>query len=318
MPRDPRRRREGEPVAADRDRPGRRTGGAPEGSSLHLVPPRPRVLPVLLPRRGGGGCVRGGHRSGIARGGGGRRLRPRAGRRQQPAQSGDRRPGLLERPRDRGAPRNRLHERMPVGGGSPRGETLPRARGHRRRLPQGSSGRPRGEGDAGAARTAPLPPAHPRGDPGADDRPRRVPRAGPVAPRDVVGEDPQESPPETAAVRRRRLFRRAGDEGDLGPLRDGRGGGPRGLRRVRRRAGVPGGGVPVGGDRTDRRGGVGEPYIPAGAVDGGPPVGKASGVGGVERTLSAGPAGGRGGEPSGTGGAPVGALGKYRANISGR
>ena len=318
LPRDPVRRRPGESPSADRRRPGGGARGAVEGTPVHLVSPGPRLLPVLLPERiRGGGLRRGDSRR--APGGGDRReLRPGPRRGQQPAQPGDRGPRLLRRPAHRGRPRDRVRQGIALPRDPPGRETFSGPRGHVRRLPQGAAGRPGGKPDAPSPRTAPLPPRRPRGDSRAHDRPRAVPRARPCHAGHLVPEDPSRPVAGAVAVSRGGPLRRAGDEGDRGSLRHRGGGGPRRGRRVRRRARVPGGERPGGDDRPAGPGGPEPAYVPAGGGGGGGSVGAASGVGGVERTLSAGPAGGGGGTASTAGVPPVGGLGKYRANISGR
>ena len=235
-----------------------------------------------------------------------------------PRKPGDRRPRLLRTPGHRGRPRDRVRERIALPGDPPGRETFPGPRGHVRRLPQGTAGRSGGKGDAPPPRTAPLPPRRARGDPGADDRPRDVPRARPRLAGHPVPEDPSGPVAETVAVSRSGHLRRAGDEGDRGSVRHRGGGGPRRDGRVRRRARVPGGIGPGGDDRPAGQGDPGPAYLPAGGGGGGGPVGTASGVGGGGRTLSAGAAGGGGGAASTAFFPPAGGLGKYRANISGR
>ncbi len=229
---------------------------------------------------------------------------------------GDR--AFSEDPQHRGRPRDRVREGIALPGDPPGRKTFPGPRGHVRRLPQGAAGRPGGKTDAPSPRTAPLPPRRPRGDSCAHDRPRDVPRARPRPAGHLVPEDPSRPVAGTVAVSRGGPLRRAGDEGDRGSLRHRGGGGPRRDRRVRRRARVPGGERPGGDDRPAGPGDPGPAYVPAGGGGGGGSVGAASGVGGVERTLSAGAAGGGGGTASTAGFPPAGGLGKYRANISGR
>ena len=318
MPRDPIRRGPRQSPPVDRRRPGGRSCGAVQGTPVYLVSPRPRLLPLLLPERGRGGGVGRRDRRRTAGGGDRRELRPGPRRGQQPAQPGDRRPRLLRRPAHRGRPRDRVREGIPLPWDPPGRETFPGARGHVRRLPRRTAGRPGGKADAPWPRTAPLPPRRARRDPGVHDRPCDVPCARPRPAGHPVPEDPSHPVAGTVAVSRSGHFRRAGDEGDFGSLRHRGGGGPRRDGRVRRRARVPGGEGAGGGDRPARPGGPGPAYVPAGGGGGGGSVGTASGVGVVERTLSAGPAGGRGGTASGAGVASAGALGKYRANISGR
>ena len=203
-------------------------------------------------------------------------------------------------------------------GDPPGRETFPGPRGHVRRLPRRAAGRPGGKGDAPSPRTAPLPPRRARGDPGAHDRPRDVPRARPRPAGHPVPEDPSRPAAGTVAVPRSGHLRRAGDEGDRGSLRHRGGGRPRRDGRVRRRARVPWGIGAGGDDRPPGPGGYRPSGVPAGDGGGGGSVGAASGVGGVERTLSAGAAGGGGGTASTAFFPPAGGLGKYRANISGR
>ena len=318
VPRDPGRRGPRQPAPADRRRPGRRPCDSVQGTAVHPVPPRPRLLPVLLPERVRGGRTGCRDRRRVAGGGDRRELRAGPRRGQQPAQPGDRRPGVLRRPGSCGRPRDRVREGIALQGDPPGRETFPGPRGHVRRLARRIAGRPGGMADAPAPRTAPLPPRRARGDPGADDRPRDVPRARPRPAGHAVPEDPSRPPAETVAVPRSGLLRRARDEGDLGSVRHCGGVGPRRDGRVRRRARVPGG-IGAGGD--DRPAGQGDPgpaYVPAGGRGGGDPVGAASGVGGGERTLSSGAAGGGGGTASASFFPPAGGLGKYRANISGR
>ena len=318
VPRNPFRRRKGEPAAADRRRPGGGPRGAPEGPSLHLVPAGPRVLPLLLPQRGG-------RRGGGRRDGGGaprrrdrRRFCTRPGRGLESGQPRDRGPGVLRRRGNRRPAGRRLPQRVPRRGRSPGGEAFPGARRHLRRFPRGIA---RGAGvrvDAPLPGTASVPPRRPRGDPGADDRPRGLPGAGPGCPGDAVGEDPPGAPPGADAIPRRALLRRAGDEGDRGTLRHRGGGSARRVGRMRRGSRVPGRGGAGGGGPAALPRGTGQRYVPSDAGDGGAAYGTASGVGGVEGTLSAGLPGGGGEAASGAGGSSVGALGKYRANISGR
>jgi len=318
VPRDPVRRRPGEPPSADRRRPGGRTRGAVEGSAVHLVPARPRLLPLLLPERGRGGSLRRGDRRRAPRGGNRRELRPGPRRRQQPGQPGDRGPRLLGRPAHGGGPRDRVREGIALPGNPPGRETFPGARGHFRRLPRGAAGRPGGKANAPSPRTAPLPPRRARGDPGAHDRPRDVPCARPRPAGHPVQEDPSRPVAGTVAVPGGGPLRRAGDEVDRGRLRHPGGGGSRRDGRVRRRPRVPGGIGAGGGDRPAGPGGYRPPGVPAGAGVGVGSVGAASGVGVVESTLSAGPAGGGSGAASPAGFPAAGGLGKYRANISGR
>jgi translation initiation factor IF-2 len=318
VPRDPIRRGPRQSPPADRRRPGGRPCGAVEGSAVHMVSTRPRLLPVLLPERVRGGSRRHGDRRRTAGGGDRRELRPGPRRGQQPAQPGDRGPRLLRRPERRGRPRNRVREGIALPGGPPRRETFPGPRGHVRRLPQGTARRPGGKADAPSPRTAPLPPRRARGNSRAHDRARDVPGARPRPAGHPVPEDPSQPVAGTVAVSRSGHLRRAGDEGDHGSFRHRGGGGPRRDGRVRRRARVPGGEGAGGGDRPAGPGDPGPAYVPAGGGDGGGSVGAASGVGVVERTLSAGPAGGGGGTASTAFFPPAGGLGKYRANISGR
>ncbi len=318
VPRDPIRRRSGEPPPADRRRPGGRPCGALEGSALHSVSTRPRLLPVLLPERvrgRGRGCR---DRRRAAGGGDRHELRTGPRRGQQPAQPGDRGSRLLRRPAHRGRPRDRVREGIALPGDPPGRETFPGPRGHVRRLPRRAAGRPGGEADAPSPRAAPLPPRRARGDSGAHDRPRDVPCARPRPAGHPVQEDPSRPVAGTDAVPGSGHLRRAGDEGDRGSLRHRGGGGPRRDGRVRRRARVPGRKGAGGGDRPAGPGDPGPAYVPADGGGGGGSVGAASGVGGVERTLSAGAAGGGGGTASSAFFPPAGGLGKYRANISGR
>ncbi len=318
MPRDPDRRGSRQSAPADRRRPGGRPCGAVQGTPVYLVPPGPRLLPVPLPERIRGG--RAGRRDRRRASGGGDRceLRPGPRRGQQPAQPGDRGPRLLRRPAHRGRPRDGVREGIALPGDPPGRETFPGPRGHVRRLPQRTSGRPGGKADAPSPRAGPLPPRRARGDPGAHDRPRDVPRARPLPAGHPVAEDPSRPLAGTVAVSRSDHLRRAGDEGDRGSFRHRGGGGPRRDGRVRRRARVPGGIGAGGGDRPAGPGDPGSAYVPAGGGGGGGSVGAASGVGGGERTLSAGASGGGGGPASPSFFPPEGGLGKYRANISGR
>ena len=282
------------------------------------VSTRPRLLPLLLPERVGCGSGRRGDGRRIAGGGDRRELRPGPRRGQQPTQPGDRGPRLLRRAAHRGRPRDRVRERIALPGDPPGRETFPGPRGHVRRLPRRAAGRPGGKADAPSPRTAPVPPRRTRGDPGAHDRPCDVPGVRPRPAGHTVPEDPSQPVAETVSVSRGDHLRRAGDEGDRGPVRHRGGGGPRRDGRVRRRARVPGGKRTGGDDRPAVPGGTGPTYVPAGGGGGGGSVGAASGVGGVERTLSAGTAGGGGGTASTAVFSPAGGLGKYRANISGR
>jgi hypothetical protein len=318
VPRDPIRRRPGEPPSADRRRPGGRARGAVEGSAVHRISTRPRLLPLLLPERSRGGRRGCRDRRRTAGGGDRRELRPGPRRGQQPAQPGDRGPRLLRRAAHRGRSRDRVREGIALPGDPPGRETFPGTRGHVRRLPRGTAGRPGGKADAPSPRTASLPPRRARGDPGAHDRPRDVPCARPRPAGHPVPEDPSQPVAGTDAVPGSGHLRRAGDEGDRGSFRHRGGGGPRRDGRVRRRARVPGGERPGGDDRPAGPGDPGPAYVPPGGGGGGSSVGAASGVGVVERTLSAGPAGGGGGTASTAFFPPAGGLGKYRANISGR
>ncbi len=303
---------------ADRRRPGGRTRGAVEEPPVHPVPPRPRLLPLLLPERVRGRSRRRGDRRRTAGGGDRRELRPGPRRGQQPAQPGDRGSRLLGGSARRGRARDRVREGDALPGDPPGRETFPGPRGHIRRLPRGVAARPCRKGDAPAPRTAPLPPRRARRDPGAHDRPRGVPGARPRLSRDLVTGGSPRPAAGAAAVPGDRHLRRARDEGDRGSVRHRGGFGPRRVRRVRRGARLPGGNRPGGGDRPSRPRDPGPGYFPAGGGGGGGPVGAASGVGGGERTLSAGASFGRGGEASAAGDAPAGGLGKYRANIAGR
>ena len=318
MPRDPVCRREAEPGPARRRRPGGWPRGPHEGSPVHPVPPRPGVLPLLLPERGGRTRLRGRDGRRAARRRDRRRLRPRPGRGQQPGKPGDRGQGVFRCRGDRRAAGRRLRERLPRGGRRSRGETFPGTRRHLRRLPRGAARCPRVVFDPLRPRAAPVPPRRPGRDPGPDDRPRGLPGAGSGCARDAVGEDPPGAPPRADAVPRRALLRRARDEGDRGPFRGGGCGGPRRLGRVRRGARVPGGRGAGGGGLGTGAGSPRQRYLSSVAWGGGEAYGTASGVGGVERTASAGSPGG-GVCPSSRAGSPaVGALGKCRANISGR
>lgn len=318
MPGDPRGRGARQSVSADRRRPGGRARRALPGTAVHALPPGPRLFPFLLPERIGGGTR--GRRDGGGTAGGGDRRELRAGPRrgQQPGQPRDRRPRLLRRPGGKRRARGRVRERIAVAGRPPGRETFPRTRGHVGRLPRRSAGRRRRERDSRPPRAAPLPKSGERRDPGAHDRPRRLPGARPRAPRHPVAEDPPRTPSGADAFPRNGLLRRAGDEGDLEGVRHPRGGGPRRVGRVRRRARVPWGGGAGPGDRPARPGGYRPPGVPAGGGGGGGSIGTASGVGGGERTLSAGAAGGWGGTASAPCVPAAGGLGKCRANISGR
>jgi hypothetical protein len=318
VPRDPFRRRPRQPPPADRRRPGGGAGGAVQGPPVHPVSPCPRLLPVLLQERGGRGSRRRGDRRRAAGGRDRRELRAGPRRGQQPAQPGDRGPRLLRRPGRRGRPRHRLREGIALPGGPPRRETFPGPRGHVRRFPQGTARRPGGTADDPSPRTAPLPPRRARGNPRAHDRARDVPRARPRVAGHPVAEDPPRPVAGTDAVPGGGLLGRAGDEGDRGPVRPRGGVGPRRSRRVRRRPRMPGGTGAGGGDRPAGPGVPRPRYVPSEAGGGGGSIGAASGLGGVERTLSAVPAGGGGGAPSPAGFPVAGGLGKYRPNISGR
>jgi translation initiation factor IF-2 len=318
MPRDPIRRGPRQSPPADRRRPGGRARGAVQGTSVYLVSPGPRLLPLLLPERVRGGSRRRGDRLRASSGGDRHELRPGPRRGQQPEQPGDRGPGVLRGPARRGRPRDRVREGIALPGDPPGRETFPGPRGHVRRLPRRTAGRPGGKADAPSPRTAPLPPRRTRGDPGAHDRPRDVPGARPRPAGHPVPEDPSQPVAGTVAVSRSGHLRRAGDEGDRGSLRHRGGGGPRRDGRVRRGARVPGGEGAGGGDRPAGPGDPGPAYVPAGGGGGGGSVGAASGVGGVERTLSSVSAGGWGVTASTAFFPPAGGLGKYRANISGR
>ncbi len=318
MPRDPFRRGPRKSPPADRGRPGRRPRRAVPRGSVHALSPGPRLLPLLLPERVRGGSLGRGGRRRTAGGGDRRELRPGPRRGQQPAQPGDRGPGVLRGPAHRGRSRDRVRAGIALPGDPPGRETFPGTRGHVRRLPRRASGRPDGKTDAPSPRTPPLPPRRARGDPGAHDRPRDVPRARPRTAGHPVPEDTSRPAAGTVAVPRSGRLRRAGDEGDRGSLRHRRGGGPRRDGRVRRRARLPGGESAGGGDRPTGPRDPGPAYLPAGGDGGGGPVGTASGVGGGERTLSAGLAGGGSGAAPAPFFASAGGLGKYRANVSGR
>lgn len=256
MPRDPGRRGSRDSPPADRHRPGGWARGAVEGTPVHPIPPCPRLFPFLLSERVRGGGRRRGGRRRTAGGGDRRELRPGPRRGQQPAQPGDRGPGVLRRPADRGRSGDRVREGIALPGDPPGRETFPRARRHVRRLPRRDAGRPGGKADAPSPRTAPLPPRRARGDSGAHDRPRDVPRARPRPAGHLVPEDPSRPVAGTDALSRGGHLRRAGDEGDRGPLRHRGGGGSRRDRRVRHRARVQGG-IGAGGD--DRPAGPGDP-----------------------------------------------------------
>jgi hypothetical protein len=135
LPRDPVRRRPGEPPSSDRRRPGGGARGAVQGTPVHLVSPGPRLLPVLLPERIRGGSLRRGDGRRTPGGGDRRELRPGPRRGQQPAQPGDRGPRLLRRPARRVRPRDRVREGIALAGDPPGRETFSRPRGHVRRLP---------------------------------------------------------------------------------------------------------------------------------------------------------------------------------------
>ncbi len=318
VPRDPIRRGSPESPPDDRRRPGGGASGAIEGSAVHLVPTRPRLLPLLLPERGRGRSRRRGDRRRTPRRGDRRELRPGPRRGQQPGQPGDRGPCLFRRPGRRGRPRDRVRQGIALPGDPPRRKTFPRARRHLRRLPLRPSRRPGGEADAPSPRTAPLPPRRARRDPGDHDRARHLPGPRPRAPGHPVPRDSPRPAEGEDAVPGGGHLRRAGDEGDRGSLRHRGGGGPRRDGRVRRRARVPGGKRTGGGDRTAGPGGYRSPGVPSGGSGSGRPDGKGSRVGGGERTLSSGAAGGGSGAASASFFTSAGGLGKYRANISGR
>ena len=318
VPRDPIRRGPRFSPPLDRRRPGGRSRCPVEGAAVHPVSARPRLLPLLLPERIGGGSGRRGDRRRAAGGGDRRELRPGPRRGQQPGQPCDRRPGVLRGSRGGGRPRDRLRERFPLPRDPAGRKTLPGARRHVRRLPQGNAGRPGGKADAPSPRTAPLPPRRAGGDPGDHDRPRDVPGARPRPAGHLVPEDPSRPVAGADAVPGSGHFRRAGDEGDRGMLRNGRGGGPRRGGRMRRRARLPGRRRPGGGDRPPGPGGYRPAGVPADGGGGGGSIGTASGMGGVEGTLSAGAPGGGFGTASIVVFASAGGLGKYLANVSGR
>jgi len=318
VPRDPIRRGPRQSPPADRRRPGGRSCGAVEGSAVHPLPTRPRLLPLLLQERDGGGSGRRGDRRRAPRSRDRRELRPGPRRGQQPGQPGDRGPRFFRRSADRGRSRDRVREGFALPGDPAGRETFPGARRHVRRLPPRAAGRPGGTANAPSPRTAPLPPRRACGNPGAHDRARDVPGARPRPAGHLVPEDPSRPVAEAVAVPGSGHLRRAGDEGDRGSFRHGRSGGPRRDGRVRRRARLPGGRRTGGGDRPPDPGGYRPAGVPAGGGGGGGSIGAASGVGGGEGTLSAGAPGGGCGEASGTGVASAGALGKCRANISGR
>jgi len=318
VPRDPIGRRPRQSPPADRRRPGGRPRGAVQGSPVHRVSPGPRLLPLLLPGRSHGGRAGRRDRRRTPRGRDRRELRAGPRRGQQPRKSRDRGPRLLRGPAHRCRSRNRFREGFSLPGDPPGRETFPGSRGYVRRLARCAAGRPRRKGDAPPPRTAPFPPRRARRDPGAHDRPRDVHRARPRRAGHPVPEDPSRPAAGTPAVSRDAHFRRAGDEGDRGSARHRGGGDPRRDGRVRRRARVPRGKRTGGGDRPPCPGDYRPPGVPADGGGGGGPVGEASGVGGVERTLSAGDAVGGGGESSASFFTSAGGLGKYRANISGR
>ena len=247
VPRDPFRRGSRESPPADRRGPGGRPRGAVEGSPVHTVSARPRLLPFLLPERVRGGSLRRGDRRRAAGGGDRRGLRPRPRRGQQSAQPGDRGPRLLRRPGHGGRPRDRVREGIALPRDPSGRETFPGTRGHVRRLPQGASRRPDGQENPPAPRAAPFPPVRGRGDPGAHDRPRGVPFARPRPAGHPFPEDPSRPVAGTVAVSRSGHLRRARDEGDRGSLPHRGGCGPRRGGGVRRRARVPWG-IGAGGD----------------------------------------------------------------------
>jgi|GEM_PF-3305277 len=318
VPRDPIRRGSPESPSAGRRRPGGGPCGPPEGSAVHLVFTRPRLLPFLLPERERGGSRRCRDRRRTPRRGDRRELRPGPRRGQQPGQPGDRGPGLFRRPGRRGRPRDRVRQGIALPGDPPRRETFPRARRHLRRLPLRPSRRPGGEGNAPSPRTAPLPPRRARRGPGDHDRARHVPGPRPRAPGHTVPRDSPRPAEGADAIPGYGHLRRAGDEGDRGSLRHRGSGGPRRDRRVRRRARVPGRKRTGGGDRPAGQGRYRPTGVPAGGRGSGRPDGKGSRVGGGERTLSTSPAGGGGGAASASFFTSAGSLGKYRANNSGR
>lgn len=216
VPRDPVRRGPRQSPPADRRRPGGGPCGAVQGSAVHPVSTRPRLLPLLLPERVRGGRAGRCDRRRASGGGNRHELRPGPRRGQQPAQPGDRGPRLFRRRAHRGRSRDRVREGIALPGDPPGRETFPGPRGHVRRLPRRAAGRPGGKGDAPSPRTAPLPPRRALGDPGAHDRPRDVPRARPRPAGHPVPEDPSRPAAGTVAVPGSGHLRRAGDEGDRG------------------------------------------------------------------------------------------------------
>jgi hypothetical protein len=240
VPPDPVRRGPRQSPPADRRRPGGGPCRAVQGSAVHPVSTRPRLHPLLLPERGRGGRAGCRNRRRAAGGGDRHEFRPGPRRGQQPGEPGDRGPRILRRPASRGFSRDRVREGIALPGNPPGRETFPGSRGHVRRLPQGTAGRPGGKADAPSPRTAPLPPRRARRDPRAHDRPRAVPRARPRIAGHAVPEDPSRPVAETAAVWRSGHLRRAGDESDRGSVRDRGGGGPRSDGRVRRRTRLSG------------------------------------------------------------------------------
>lgn len=318
VPRDPIRCGPRQSPPVDRRRPGGRPRGAVQGTPVYLVSPGPGLLALLLPERDRGGGLRRGDRRRAAGGGDRRELRPGPRRGQQPGQPGDRGSRFFRRPADRGRSRDRVRERFALPGDPAGRETFPGARRHVRRLPPGAAGRPGGTANAPSPRTAPLPPRRARGNPGDHDRARDVPGARPRPAGHPLPEDPARPAARADAVPGGGHLRRAGDEGDRGSFRHGRGGGPRRDGRVRRRPRLPGGKRTGGDDRPAGPGGYRSAGVPAGGGGGGGSVGAASGVGGGERTLSADTAGGGGGSASASFFTSAGGVGKYRANVSGR
>jgi hypothetical protein len=262
VPRDSLRGGPRRPRPAHRRRPGGGPGEPAARRGIHPFPAGPVLLRAVLPRgarrRGCGGR----HRDGTAGRRGGHQLRAGAGRRQQPPEPGHRRPGALGRPRGGRPPRSRLPARLARRRRPPRGEAFPRPRGDEQRLPRGVAGRPQRVGDPRGPGSPSVPRRRPRRDSSPHDGARPVPRAGPGTPGDLLREDPRPAAPETDAVSRSRVLRRARDGRRRLPARCGRGRGPGRLGGVRHRPALPGRGGAAGGRRGAGEGVPGQPEVP--------------------------------------------------------
>ena len=200
----------------------------------------------------------------------------------------------MRRPGDRGRPRDRVRA-VPFPGGPPVGKHFP-GHGARRRTPTKSCP------SSGREEVAPdrefLPfRGRARGDPGPDDRPCPLPGAGPGLPATLSRKILHGLFREQLWFRGM-VFSDALEMKAITPVRHRGGGGDGGFRRVRRRPGVPGGMGAGGGGRGARPGEAGPAYFRRAVAVAAVPWG-GFGLGGLDRTLSAGPAGGGGGGSSG-------------------